>query len=168
MIGTSRAFRSLIVFLGVAFCLPLAKAQQQSLDTISPNEINTALFNALDAYDQGAAATLGFRLLQRTLEFRQQQLLRLMDSHPGAVLGAALPDDIRERIPQGLQGLIERRVRLDGEMEVSIEDGPTIHGCTTALSRRAGACNYILRTKFRRKYKLGRWSRLRGSSWEIT
>jgi hypothetical protein len=90
---------------------------------ISP--VNSRLFAALEDYraagrdNSGALIQLRARLAQR-----HQELRNLISSDPGAVLAAAVPDDVRGAVPADVRDLVERHVKIQGEMEVTIEDGP--------------------------------------------
>ncbi|HET7873904.1 MAG TPA: NEW3 domain-containing protein [Methylomirabilota bacterium] len=53
---------------------------------------------------------------------RRQQLLRLMESDPAAVLRVAVPAPVRASLPPQAQGYVEQEVKLDGELEVLHED----------------------------------------------
>jgi hypothetical protein len=73
---------------------------------------------------RGAAPdSAALRELQAVAAQRAQELQELMSTDPAAVLAIALPDDVRNAFPAALRGLIEQHVRLQGEMEVAIEDG---------------------------------------------
>src|SRR5262249_43313982 len=107
--------------------LPLAVAMALTSRTIaqnpanhSPNQLNAPVFSALSNYHRGhsQAALLG---LQQAAGKRRQTLAALMVSDPGAVLAAALPDDVLADVPGEARGLLEHSVTLQGQAEVIVE-----------------------------------------------
>jgi hypothetical protein len=53
---------------------------------------------------------------------RQRCLAALLDTDPGAVMRAALPESLRASFPPAVQTYIEERVDLEGVLEVLHED----------------------------------------------
>ena len=54
---------------------------------------------------------------------RRELMLELLQRDPNHALQLALPDSLLAALPQELQSYFERRVELDGELEVLFEDG---------------------------------------------
>lgn len=107
----------------------MLQAQNSDVDRVrssthSSTQLNSQLFEALrqhqNARPHDSAALLH---LQAVAAKRGQELRTLMSSNPAAVLAAAVPDDVRNAFPSDLRDLIEQHVRLEGEMEIAIEDG---------------------------------------------
>ena len=74
-----------------------------------------------------AAPTDRSRALQELIDLtveRQALLAELVRTDPGAVLRTAIPERIRQQMPVEVQPFIERRVGLEGELEVLYEDRP--------------------------------------------
>jgi len=108
------------IFTPLVLFSPFALAQPLQ----SPTELNSRLFSALadhsQASENGATSDIRMRAI---LAERRRTLETLISSDPAAVIAAALPDDVIEAFPQDVRGLIERRVRVRGQMEISVEDG---------------------------------------------
>src|SRR5579859_4246998 len=54
---------------------------------------------------------------------RQQVLSTLVQTSPGEVLRVAIPTEVRGAMPAAVQNLVEQHVKLQGKVEVAIEDG---------------------------------------------
>ena len=88
----------------------------------SPARMNSRLFQALDEY-RGAAGPAVVQELGSAVAERQENMRRLVSEDPSSFLAASLPDGVRTLLPARLQRLMERPVTLQGELEVTIEDG---------------------------------------------
>jgi len=54
---------------------------------------------------------------------RQQVLSALIQTSPGEVLRVAIPAEVRSTMPDAARNLVEQHVKLQGKVEVAIEDG---------------------------------------------
>src|SRR5215472_8151251 len=82
--------------------------------------INQELFPALHSYRNNPAA---LNSLHAVAFHRSDAMRDLIATDPAAALVAAIPADVRRDLPSAVRDLIEEQVSLDGELEVSIEDG---------------------------------------------
>src|SRR5215472_1366020 len=82
--------------------------------------INQELFPALHSYRNNPAA---LNSLHAVALHRSEAMRDLIATDPAAALAAAIPADVRRDLPSAVRDLIEEQVSLDGELEVSIEDG---------------------------------------------
>jgi hypothetical protein len=126
-IGRCRFNSHFVACIGMlALCPVFAQAPDQPAQADhSRAALNSPLFAALDALNQAGNDNPEALLhLQAVAMERQQALQDLMSSYPAAVIAAALSDDVRGGMPPAVQDLIEQHVKLEGEAEVSIEDGP--------------------------------------------
>ncbi len=115
------AWISLLFFLSFTFFSFSANAQT------SPQSLNSGLLRALAAWQgsNGNAQIIAGKALQNAAAQRQAKLAALMETDPGAVLAAALPDDVARQLPASAQNSIEKKVRVRGTADVTIEDGHT-------------------------------------------
>ncbi len=104
--------------------LASVSAQAQSSAALT---LNAQFLNNFDIWQTatGSAAPAALQGLQNAAAKRQAKLSALMETNPGLVLGAALPDDLRQKMPASVQSMIEQRVKLSGTAEVAVEDGRT-------------------------------------------
>jgi len=112
----------ILLFTVLQLSLVATAAQAAPQQQVSLDEVNAQLLAALHAYQQDASA-IALQQLQSVATQRQQVLQALMASDPGTVLASALPDDLRNAMPESVRNLVEQHVRLEGELEVTIEDG---------------------------------------------
>jgi hypothetical protein len=82
----------------------------------------TRLLQALQQYNQNHNSE-SFTALEDAAAARQAELLSLMEKDPGAVLQATLPSDLTQHVPAAVASMLEQRVRVRGEAEVTVEDG---------------------------------------------
>jgi hypothetical protein len=54
---------------------------------------------------------------------RQQVLSSLIQTSPGEVLRVAIPAEVRDAMPEAARNLVEQHVKLQGKVQVAIEDG---------------------------------------------
>lgn len=54
---------------------------------------------------------------------RQQLLTSLVETNPGEVLRVAIPAEVRNAMPDSVRSLVEQHVKLQGQVEVTVEDG---------------------------------------------
>lgn len=101
-------------------CFALS-ALAAGLTTMQAQIPNSQLLEALHAYRQNPAA---LHRLQATAAQRAAAITTLIGADPAAVLAAAIPDDTREAFPPTIRGLIEQHVKVRGQVDASIEDGP--------------------------------------------
>ena len=84
---------------------------------------NANVLRTLRAYQEsGGPATLD--VLKRTAAERDAEMENLIGTDPAAVLDSALPDDVRNAFPDAVRSLVEERVDVQEQIEVSVEDGP--------------------------------------------
>jgi len=114
---------SLIVCTAMAL-VALGFTQDSSPSNEPALASTTHFLQALQQYNQNHSAE-NFVALEKAATGRQAELLSLMDKDPGAVLQAALPSDLTQHVPPAVAAIVEQRVRLRGQAEVTIEDGHT-------------------------------------------
>lgn len=90
----------------------------------SAEHLTGILIGLGNAY-QNAEPAARARALEDLLAVAAQRhavLTELMETDPGAVLDAALPQGVRAGMPPKVRALLEREVELEGELEVLYED----------------------------------------------
>jgi hypothetical protein len=116
-------FSYLAVLSFIVFVLSPLSAQQPA----SADDLNASVLQQLHGWQNanGGPKTAALRGLESAVKQRQAKLAALMQTNPGLVMQAALPDNLREAFPDSMKPLVEQRVRLAGKMDVLVEDGHT-------------------------------------------
>src|SRR5690606_1376619 len=123
-------------------------------------DLGNGLLRAMKALEGASSANRAQRAndVLQIVQARRQALLELVESDPGRVLALAMPAELRARLPQQAQALVEQRVQAEGvvaamvvediERGVSSQpyflevDGPTgkwhydLHWADTGMSER--------------------------------
>jgi hypothetical protein len=124
---TERAVRSLLVlgFLVVCGIAVVPRSGFATQGSGSAADLTQKLL-ALDAQYRAAPratqANLQGQLLS-TAAARQQLLAQLIETDPHEVLRVSVPSDIRAQLSPEAQSYVEEETELEGEVEVSVEDG---------------------------------------------
>src|SRR5262249_36060043 len=87
---------------------------------INAQALNTEVLDALHSYKQTPAA---LHRLRTTVAHHADAFRELIVRDPAEALATAMPTDVREGFPAEVRDMIEQQVTLDGQMEVTIEDG---------------------------------------------
>src|SRR5258708_6992851 len=88
---------------------------------LNAQTLNSELFEALHSYRSNPAS---LHSLRSAVARRADAMRDLIANDPVAALASAIPADARLDFPPAVRDLIEEQVTLDGQMEVTIEDGP--------------------------------------------
>jgi hypothetical protein len=114
-----------LLLLGLIFTLAFTMTATASAGRKAEAEALThslvGLNNAYQKARTDAKSAALQKLIDATVE-RQALLAELIESDPGAVLRVAMPERVRQQMPQEVQAFIERRLELEGELEVMYED----------------------------------------------
>lgn len=103
----------------------LAQSNSNANASASAHALNSKLLWDLQVWQKatGSSRSGALQVLEQEAAQRAAQIASLVQTDPELLLAAALPSDVRNSMPPEVQNLIEQRVQLIGQMEVSIEDG---------------------------------------------
>lgn len=135
------------------------QSQRAALDK-QATDLGNGLLRALKALENASSANRSQRAgeVLQIVQARRQALLELVKTDPGRVLALAMPEELRARLPQQAQSLVEQRVQAEGVVAAMVEediergiskqpyflevDGPTgkwqydLHWADTGMSER--------------------------------
>lgn len=102
---------------------PTAAQQSQRAElNKKATDLGNGLLRAMKALENAGADKRAARANEvlQIVQARRQALLELVESDPGRVLALALPAELRARLPQQAQALVEQRVQAEGVVEAMV------------------------------------------------
>lgn len=97
------------------------QSQRAALDK-KATDLGNGLLRAMKALDNASSANRSQRANEvlQIVQARRQALLELVEADPGRVLALAMPVELRARLPQQAQALVEQRVQAEGVVEAMV------------------------------------------------
>lgn len=99
------------------------QSQRAALDK-QATDLGNGLLRAMKALENASSANRSQRASEvlKIVQARRQALLELVKTDPGRVLALAMPAELRARLPQQAQSLVEQRVQAEGVVAAMIEE----------------------------------------------